>query len=236
MAAPKKVDYERIEPGWRAGVLSPAQLATEYTEATGVTVSRAAIIKHFEKLGVPRDLKAKVQAKAEAMVAQAMVTGKVTTATTKKDAEIVDTVALTVATVRIAHRTDIDRARKLAMAMLGELEAETGDPESFTKLADLIGAPAEGDDEAAAQKRRDKLQEAYTKALSLPARIDNAKKLAETLKHLIGLEREAYGIEGPAQKVDVNVTPPKPAHELTDIELAAIAAGGGKGVAAPAQG
>lgn len=57
MPARKKVDYERIEPGWRAGVLSPAQLAAEYTEATGVSVSHAAIIKHFKKLGVPRDRK-----------------------------------------------------------------------------------------------------------------------------------------------------------------------------------
>ena len=64
MAAPKKVDYERIEPGWRAGIKSPAQLASEYTEATGISVSRSAIIKHFTELGVPRDLKAKVRAAA----------------------------------------------------------------------------------------------------------------------------------------------------------------------------
>lgn len=236
MAAPKKVDYERIEPGWRAGILSPAQLAAEYTKETGVSVSHTAIIKHFGKLGVPRDLKAKVQAKADAMVMAAMVTGKVSAETTAKDAEIIDHSAMTVASIRIAHRQDIARGRKLAMALLQELEDETGSPDAFVKLSTLIDPPGEDEDDAAAQKRRDKLQEAYTKALSLPGRIDNAKKLAETLKHLIGLEREAFGLEAPAQKVDLNVAPPKPAQELTDDELAAIAAGRSKGTAAPAKG
>jgi hypothetical protein len=225
MAAPKKVDYERIEEGWRAGILSPAQLAAAYTKETGVSVSHAAIIKHFKKLGVPRDLKAKVQAKAEAMVMAAMVTGKVSSETTPKDAEIIDRSATTVATIRLAHRTDIARGRKLAMALLQELEAETSNPDALDKLAELIESQADGEDDAAAQKRREKLQEAYAKAVSLPGRIDNAKKLAETLRHLIGLEREAFGLEAPAQKVDLSVTPAKPVQELTDDELAAIAAG-----------
>ena len=122
MAAPKKVDYERIEPGWRAGILSPAQLAAEYTEATGVSVSHAAIIKHFKKLGVPRDLTAKVRAKADAMVMDAMVTGKVSSVTTKRDAEIIDESATRQAIVRLTHRTDISRARNVVMSLFEELE------------------------------------------------------------------------------------------------------------------
>ena len=54
MAAPKKIDYDRIEPGWRAGLLSPHQLAAAYTEETGQKVSHAAIIKHFKKAGIAR--------------------------------------------------------------------------------------------------------------------------------------------------------------------------------------
>ena len=56
MAAPKKIDYDRIEPGWRAGLLSPHQLAALYTEETGQKVSHAAIIKHFKKSCIARDL------------------------------------------------------------------------------------------------------------------------------------------------------------------------------------
>ena len=46
----QKIDYDRIERGWRAGILSPRQLAAAYEEETGQKVSHAAIIKHFTKL------------------------------------------------------------------------------------------------------------------------------------------------------------------------------------------
>lgn len=125
MAAQQKVDYERIEPGWRAGILSPAQLAENYTLDTGITVSRVAIIKHFEKLGVPRDLKAKIQAKADSMVAQAMVTGKVTTATTITTAKIINGQATQQVVVRIAHQAGAARMQKLVTKLTTELERQT---------------------------------------------------------------------------------------------------------------
>lgn len=125
MAAPPKVDYERIEPGWRAGILSPAQLAEEYTKATGVAVTRVAIIKHFEKLGVPRDLKAKIQAKADAMVAQAMVTGMVSTRTTATTAKIIDGQATTQAQIRLSHQAGAKRLQALVAKLTAELEKQT---------------------------------------------------------------------------------------------------------------
>lgn len=125
MAALPKVDYERIEPGWRAGILSPAQLAEAYTKDTGVAVSRVAIIKHFEKLGVPRDLKAKIQAKADAMVAQAMVTGKVSTATTVTTTKLINSQASTQAVVRISHQSGAKRYQALVAKLTAELEKQT---------------------------------------------------------------------------------------------------------------
>ena len=125
MAALPKVDYERIEPGWRAGILSPAQLAEAYTKDTGVAVSRVAIIKRFEKLHVPRDLKAKIQAKADALVAQAMVTGKVSTATTVTTAKVINGQATTQAEVRISHQTKAKRLQTLVLKLTTELERQT---------------------------------------------------------------------------------------------------------------
>ncbi|MGA3803698.1 hypothetical protein ACI2TB_05045 [Ralstonia nicotianae] len=186
MAAPKKVDYERIEPDWRAGLKSPAQLAAEYTAETGVSVSHAAIIKHFKKLGIPRDLKAKVRAKADAMVMASMVTGKVSTETTKRDAEIIADSAVVVANLQVSHRKDISRARKLAMTLLEELEVETGRIDLFEELGEILRSE---DD-----KGQDKRNDIYRKVISSAGRIDGMKKLAETLKVLISLEREAYGL------------------------------------------
>lgn len=122
MAAPKKVDYARIEPDWRAGLLSPAQLAAEYTAATGVAVSHTAINKHFRKLGIDRDLKAKIQAKADSMVLQAMVTGKVSAETTRAAAEIINDNASVIAQVRLQHRKDIARGQALARKLFAALE------------------------------------------------------------------------------------------------------------------
>jgi hypothetical protein len=188
MAAPKKVDYEAIEPGWRAGLKSPQQLASEYTTATGVACGRSAIIKHFTKLGVPRDLRAKVQAKADAMVAEAMVTGKVSTATTMTEKVIIESAAVDVATIRIAHRTDITRFRALVLRLLTECEAEAADPTMFAELGEMLRKVDDAN-------RADKLNEAYLKAVSLPQRIKGVKDLADALKTLVGMEREAYGID-----------------------------------------
>lgn len=203
MAAPKKVDYERIEPGWRAGILSPAQLAAEYTEATGVSVSRAAIIKHFTQLGVPRDLTAKVRAKADAMVAEAMVTGKVSSVTTRRDAEIIDESATREAIVRLSHRTDIARARNVVMSLFEELESVCGseNAELLAQLGELMRNP---DDNG-----QDKLNDLYKKLMSLPGRAKTMKDLGDSLKTMVGLEREAFGLN------DSTVSLDRPAKRIT---------------------
>ncbi len=214
MAAPKKVDYERIEPDWRAGIKSPAQLASEYTEATGVSVSHTAIIKHFRKLGVPRDLRAKVQAKADAMVMQAMVTGNVSSETVARDTEVIEKSALDVAKIRISHRADITRARALALQLLGEIEAVTGNLAEFQELGEILRS----EDDRAQDKRND----LYRKVIDSAGRVDTLKKLSETLKNLIGLEREAYGLDI-GQNNPANQGGPEKDF-FTDAEIAARAA------------
>lgn len=211
MAAPKKVDYERIEPGWRAGIKSPAQLAAEYTEETGVSVSHAAIIKHFKKLGVPRDLSAKVRAKADSMVMAAMVTEKVSSATTKRDAEIIDESAKLVAQVRLSHRTDIARARNITMNLFAELEAICGveNAQLLAQLGELMRNPDENG--------QDKLNDLYQKLVSLPGRAKTMKDLGDSLKSMIALEREAFSID---PKGNTPEDGDRGARPMSDAELA----------------
>ena len=186
MAAKRKIDWESIEPEWRAGIKSVLQIAADYQGRTSVSVSHTAINRHFKELGVPRDLSAKVLAKADAIVSASMVSANVSTETMPTDAVIINDAAEVVAAVRISHRKDIQRHRALCQSLLAQLEAETAEPELFDGLGDLLACP---DD-----KGMDKLNEAYRKAISLPTRIDGAKKLAETLKTLIGIERQAFGL------------------------------------------
>lgn len=199
----KSVDYERIEPGWRAGLKSPAQLAAQYEAETGQSVSRTAIIKHFEALGVPRDLSAKIKAKADSLVAASMVANKVSPATKKRDAEIVDAGAKVVAAVRIEHRADIAKARSLAVRLVNELEAQTANLPGLVALGEILRNPGE--------RGEDKLNDVYRAVISLPERAKTLKVLAESQKHLIGLEREAYGLDSEA--------PPAAVSELTDEQL-----------------
>ncbi len=194
MAATKKVDYARIEPGWRAGMLSPRQLAAQYTEETGDPVSHAAIVNHFKKAGIDRDLAAKIRAKADAMVTQAMVTGKVTPQPAVPERQVIEDNATQIASVRISHRKDIARARSVAANLLTELELQTG-PDAAAMLADLGELMRSPDD-----KGQDKLAEIYQKVISLPGRVKTMKDLGDSMRVLIGLEREAYGIEGDDDK------------------------------------
>ena len=194
MAATKKVDYARIEPGWRAGILSPRQLAAQYTKETGDPVSHAAIVNHFKKAGIDRDLAAKIRAKADAMVTQAMVTGKVTPQPAVPERQVIEDNATQIASVRISHRKDIARARSVAANLLTELELQTG-PDAAAMLADLGELMRSPDD-----KGQDKLAEIYQKVISLPGRVKTMKDLGDSMRVLIGLEREAYGIEGDDDK------------------------------------
>ena len=80
------------------------------------------------------------------------------------------------------------------LRLLAELEAETGDIDSFRSLGLLLAKPDE--------KGVDKLNEAYHKAISLPQRVSSVKGLTEALKNLVALEREAYGIASASQPND----------------------------------
>ena len=189
MAARNRVDYDRIEPGWRAGLLSPRQLASIYTQETGDKVSHAAIIKHFTGQGIPRDLSAKIRAKSDAMVTQAMVTEKVTPETRKRDRQIVDDAADVLTSVRLSHRTDIQRARGITMRLLEELEYQTGAENVY--LLEQMGELLRNDDD----KGQDKLNDLYHKIISLPGRAKTMKDLGESLRVLVALERQAFGLD-----------------------------------------
>jgi len=193
MAATKKVDYDRIEADWRAGILSPRQLAAQYTEATGDPVSHTAIVNHFKRVGIERDLAAKIRAKADSMVTQAMVTGKVTREPVVPERQVIEDNATQIATVRIGHRKDIARARGVASNLLSELEMQTG-PDAASLLVDL-GEMMRNPDE----RGQDKLNDLYQKAASLPGRVKTMKELSDAMRVLIGLEREAFGMESSQQ-------------------------------------
>ncbi len=194
----EKPDWERIEAEYRAGVLSLREIAKLHPGVSHVSIKRRA-----DKEGWTRDLAEKIQAKAEDLVTKQAVTPEVTAKRAVTEREVIDANAARIAQVRGEHRVDISRARALAMTLLAEVEAETGSLDHLRELGELLFSPDE--------RGRDRLNETYMKIISSAGRIDSMKRLAETLRHLIALEREAYGLKD-AEKpgsgmVGVPVTP-----------------------------
>ncbi|HID8510135.1 hypothetical protein [Proteus mirabilis] len=191
----KRPDWEAIESAYRAGVMSIREIASQYE------ITHQAISKRAKKEGWERDLKAKVKARAENLVAKREVASLVATEKAISERQLIEANAEVIANVRMEHRGDIRRARELTNNLFDELSAECADVPALRKLGELMFNP---DDNG-----RDKLNEIYHSIISLPERVKSAKALSETLKNLVGLERQAYGLD--------DVQPNKTASQLSEL-------------------
>ncbi|WP_204100989.1 hypothetical protein [Proteus sp. CA142267] len=191
----KRPDWEAIESAYRAGVMSLREIASQHG------ISEGAIRKRAKKDDWSRDLNAKIKSRADDLVRKEEVRKQVRTETTLSERVLIEATAEVIANVRMEHRGDIRRARELANVLFDELSAKCTDVPALNKLGDLMFSP---DDNG-----RDKLNEIYHSIISLPERVKSAKALSETLKNLIGLERQAYGLD--------DVQPNKTASQLSDL-------------------
>lgn len=173
-------DWERVELDYRAGLLSVREIA----EARGC--SHTAINKRAKKEGWERDLKAKIRAKADALVSRREVSKEVSTQRAETERTVVEVNAQVIADIRMAHRKDIRRARTLCLALLEEMEDQTSNRELYEQLGDMLRS----EDQNGVDRRND----LYNKVISSAGRISSTKQLSETLRILVALEREAYGI------------------------------------------
>lgn len=197
MAERKQVDWEGVERDYSAGILSLRELAEKYG------VSHQAIDKRAKKNDWPRNLSAKISAQAEKLVDRLAVDGLVDSkkATEK---EIVQANAQAIVDIKLSHRTDIARGRKLVAALFDELEETTTNKELFEQLGEIMRR--END------HGQDKLNDIYQKVISMPQRIDGVKKLSEALRVLIDKERQAFDIQD-------KTTEQKPIQQMTDEEI-----------------
>lgn len=190
MAEPRKViDWEAIELHYRSGVRSLRDIADEFG------VSNPAIIKRAKRDGWERDLAAKIKAKAEAKVAAAAVPP--TPEKLANEREIVEANADAQYRVRIEHRLDIQRSRKLFQSLLGELEDLGAAGDLALQLFETLHDPQAEDatTSESGRKRMDRMRQLLDAVLSTPGRIESGKKLVEMLEKLVRMEREAFGID-----------------------------------------
>lgn len=210
-----KPDWEAIETAYRAGVMSLREIASQHG------ISEGAIRKRAKRDDWSRDLNAKIQQKADDLVRKQEVRKQVRNESTLTERVLIEATAEVIATVRMEHRGDIRRARELTNMLFDELGAQCADVSALEQLGDIMFDP---DD-----KGRDRLNEIYQKVISLPSRVKSMKDLSDSLKTLIGLEREAYSIENKAETKEVthNVMLVPTSDSVDDWEAAAQKQQGG---------
>ncbi|MEG5833643.1 hypothetical protein UXP90_19355 [Enterobacter kobei] len=204
-----KPDWEAIETAYRAGVMSLREIASQHG------ISEGAIRKRAKRDDWSRDLNAKIQQKADDLVRKQEVRKQVRNESALTERVLIEATAEVIATVRMEHRGDIRRARELTNTLFDELGAQCADVSALEQLGDIMFDP---DD-----KGRDRLNEIYQKVISLPSRVKSMKDLSDSLKTLIGLEREAYSIENKAETKEVthNVMLVPTSDNVDDWEAAA---------------
>ena len=183
MAEKKPIDWEAIETDYRAGIKSLRVMATEYG------VSHVAIKKRADREEWVKDLSAKIKAAAEAKVNKAAVNREVNAARKITDKEVIEVAAETQKGVILSHRKDIGRLQQVCESMTEELMLQAMSVDEIRYIAALKsadGVEAVDLDRAAA---------ALTKVIGLSSRADTFRKLVESKKSLVSMEREAFGIE-----------------------------------------
>lgn len=189
----KQPDWEAIERAYRAGVLSVREIASS------CGVSHTAIQKRAKANGWERDLKAKIKAKADSLVAKREVATQVASKSLETEREIIEVNAEVIANIRMAHRGDISRGRRLTNKLLDELEALTDEQGTIKELIAQLKDADHDDGDAMAD-----VLALANKMGALPSRTKTMKELAETLKTLVALERQAYDLDTKAGNSDAD--------------------------------
>lgn len=177
---PVRIDWEAVETAYRIGIDSLRTIADTHGGTEG------AIRKRAKKQNWSRDLTAKVQARTDELVRKAEVRSLVRKTTTDTEREQIEISAQVRTAVILAHRESIPKARSLTMGMFVELELQSNGRELLAQLGEIMRT----DNEAGVDRKND----LYNKVLSLSGRSDTLKKLADSMKVLISLEREAFGL------------------------------------------
>lgn len=175
------INWEKIELDYRAGVKTLREIADEH----GIT--HGAVNKRANRDGWVRDLTAKIKAKADALVSMSEVSNSVSREDRIRELEVIDANAQNNAAIQINERKDVTKSRNIVMKLVDELEEQIDCKEEYVQLGEMLRNPD--------HNGNDKLNDIYMKVISLPGRVDSVKKLSDSLKTLIELERKVYKID-----------------------------------------
>ena len=181
MSEKKKIDWERIEVDYRAGIKTLRDIAAEHD------ISHVSVNKRAKRDGWVRDLTAKIQAKAAELVTRSMVTNSGTKKKRILESEVITANAVNNATIEIKQREDVTFGRGVITSLMQELKGQIDNRADLEDLGEMMRNPdAYGND---------KLNDQYMRIVSFAGRVDSAKKLADANKVQVELERRVYKID-----------------------------------------
>ncbi|WP_297926815.1 hypothetical protein [uncultured Agitococcus sp.] len=188
MAERKQVDWESVERDYSAGLLSLREIGDKHNVAHQVIARKA------KKEEWARDLREKIAKAVDKKIGDKQVGDSLGDSKKASEKEIIEVNAQAIVNIKLAHRGDIRKSKRIVNALFDELELTTDNRELFEQLGELLRQESESG--------HDKLNDIYKKCISMPHRIDGVKKLTDALKTMIGLEREAYDIQSTPTPID----------------------------------
>jgi hypothetical protein len=172
-----KIDWDAIEPHYRAGIRSLKDIGEEFS------VSDAGIIKHAKRFKWTRNLKGKIQALAEKKVSELEVSEGVSVEGKLTEAQRVDFDSTQIAQIHYRERKDLIAIRERFRSMFLEFGQLCDQQEDLSKLGEMMANP---------NVTVDRMQAAYQRVISFEGRIDSGKKLVETIRILFDLEAKVF--------------------------------------------
>jgi predicted transcriptional regulator len=173
------VDWEAVEPLFRAGVRSIREIAKQFC------ITESAIRQHAKKYGWTRELSDRVRKEVREKLLRSEAAQN---AAQVSDAQVVEAASLAGFQVVQSHRTDINRLRQLAADMITDL---TECREKYDKIEEAICEDTKDDVTLA---RRSMMR----KAVSLHSRSGILLNLSTAISKMVTLERIAWNLNDTA--------------------------------------
>lgn len=181
-AAPTRAaaDWESIEREYRAGVYSVREIGRRHN------VSEAAIRKRAKEKCWRRDLTTRVHAELRTRLTIPEAKQRIEAeADPEAESRIVDEAASTLVQVVTVHRQDIAKGRSLIELLFGQLN------EAAAHRDDIEEAIEDDTREDKTAERRNRMR----RAVSLPMHAATMRDLSQALRHVVGLERQAFNLD-----------------------------------------
>jgi hypothetical protein len=192
MAERKQVDWEGVERDYSAGLLSLREIAAKYD------TKESSIRYKANQNDWSRDLSKKIEQKTNEKLRKIELRTELRSEKAISEKEIIEASAQAIVNVKLEHRGDIRKSKRIVNSLFDELEITTDNRELFEQLGEILRNESDSG--------QDKLNDIYKKVISMPQRIDGVKKLTDALKTMIGLEREAYDIQSAPTPTENAVT------------------------------